>query len=436
MRVRQGLARSTAAAMAMTCVSWLVPAAPAGASHGSNVWDVTLNHWQGNFFDNGGPGGSARYYRNMRFAARMHAGITTGSFHACYRFTSYNGVEDDRQQQLTYDAPSGLWKGEDINSGSVGSNVVLQGVINGGSCPGSRVVLFNGTTTPPASNTTTVDDGQAPTPLPDGQQPLPSVPTTAPSCSRVLSQNNGANVANFKSGEAPDGWTSTYSWNFGDGTAAGTTSDPQHIYGALSTQPQGGWTAVLTVTRTGNGTTYAVGPVTAQTCSLRVDFLNPTQSTPSSTTQDEPDDADCPTGWGWLNPTAIAKVLRCLFIPTETTTEVAGDTYDSWQGSVLGIATVPIEVLVDGWTAFADGVDNAYDGYGCEGPTVNVPLGDDGIELTPLRACGDGGVTDTLATLVRIILRFLFYIGGALAVMRVFGAGIGWRPGVGAQAED
>ena len=59
------------------------------------------------------------------------------------------------------------------------------------------------------------------------------------------------------------GDTLTYDWDYGDGTSDGTAAAESHTY--TGTSPVGGWTAVGTVTATGDGTDDA-GTTTA-TCS-------------------------------------------------------------------------------------------------------------------------------------------------------------------------
>lgn len=58
----------------------------------------------------------------------------------------------------------------------------------------------------------------------------------------------------------PDGSIASYSWNFGDGTALGTTASPSHVY-----QAAGSYTAVLTVTDNRGATATAPLVITATT---------------------------------------------------------------------------------------------------------------------------------------------------------------------------
>jgi PKD repeat protein len=58
----------------------------------------------------------------------------------------------------------------------------------------------------------------------------------------------------------PDGSIASYSWNFGDGTALGTTASPSHVY-----QTAGSFTAVLTVTDNRGATATASVVITATT---------------------------------------------------------------------------------------------------------------------------------------------------------------------------
>jgi hypothetical protein len=153
-----------------------------------------------------------------------------------------------------------------------------------------------------------------------------AIPTTT--CSRTLAQNNGANVATFHDASSVLSATVTgSSWAFGDGATSAAQSawpapDVQHVYGAIASAPSGGWTAVESITATLASGNYqwadgSTGPKTLG-CSLRVDFLNPDQATGGGSTTTAALDADCPTGWGWVNPLAIAKILKCLLIPSSS----------------------------------------------------------------------------------------------------------------------
>lgn len=156
-----------------------------------------------------------------------------------------------------------------------------------------------------------------------------TVPTLA--CSRILSQNNGSNVAtvNATNTGGTSGYTATYSWAWGDSTTAGTAINMQHIYPALTSMPSGGWTATLTASYTApTGYEYSPGVTTAtRTCSLRIDYLNPS-STTVGTDIDSQDDADCPTGFGWINPLAIVKIAKCLFIPSSSSMSAFSHSFD------------------------------------------------------------------------------------------------------------
>lgn len=148
-----------------------------------------------------------------------------------------------------------------------------------------------------------------------GTEILAPLSTPAPTCSRTLSSKEEtfawfkAGVSNVPEANATD----AFSWQWGDGTAPWGQAESGHDYPVLSSQPANGWTATVTVTRTrGTETTTA-------TCGLRVDFHNPDKSAPGSTDGGE-GGHECPTGFGWINPLAIVKIAKCLFIPTQTTT--------------------------------------------------------------------------------------------------------------------
>jgi hypothetical protein len=187
----------------------------------------------------------------------------------------------------------------------------------------------------------------------------------AAACSRSLAQNNGANVATFTGGPAQAaGMSLAYGWGFGDGTTAAAMS-PQHIYPALSSMPAGGWTATLTVTATASaGHKFTDGASTkTATCALRIDFLNPSHSAAGGSAVDEQDDADCPSGWGWLNPLAFVRILKCLFVPQEPfdAGELVDDLASSFPGNWVAAVGSGFSTLVSEANA---GLSNSAGGCG------------------------------------------------------------------------
>lgn len=256
-------------------------------------------------------------------------------------------------------------------------------------------------------------------------------PTPAPvACSRVLDRS--AMSAKFKvdsrSGSGT-GYSDSYSWAFGDGTGASSSAAPTHVYPALSTQPENGWTATLTLSRVGDGSTYASSTVTA-TCGLRVDFLNPSEATPSSTSGDTRTDS-CDHGWGFLSPSAWGDLMRCLFIPSgEGLTAIRSTWADAGAESIL----VPFGVIQGSFQAVSDGVAST-DNQGCSGPTAAVPLGNSGqsFQFSPLSTCDQGGSHGTLvadiASVVRRVLMLSIMFGSVLAAKQLVGGLFGGRGG-------
>ena len=201
-------------------------------------------------------------------------------------------------------------------------------------------------------------------------------PDPEEACSRTLTQNNGNNVATFRGNVTTiTGASDTFSWDFGDASTDAPTEDVQHIYAAIGSMPDKGWTATLTITRTGDGTLYDPSPIVV-TCSLRVDFINPTLSTPLSTDIDDGEDSDCPSGWGWLNPAAIVNVLKCLFIPSNATADSLQNIFDE------ATTKAPFSVLYDASTFLpaivADVQEGVEEGSGCITIQPNSVLTDAG----------------------------------------------------------
>jgi hypothetical protein len=274
-----------------------------------------------------------------------------------------------------------------------------------------------------------------------GTAPLPNPPAPAPACSRSL--DVGLKVAHFTNATPTvTGAADTYSWNYGDASTASTVASPTHTYSAAL--PDGGWTAVLTITRTGDGVTYANTTTTA-TCSLRVDFANPDQSTAGTTgSTATPDDTNCPTSaWGFLNPLAFVSTLKCLFVPP------AGDWSFSafktqFQDSALSVPTGGLGAVKGSFDAMKEGVDYARGTNGlnqihqgftdCQGPELNLPVpgigatpsGDQAgavwlenghFHMRPLYACD--GVMQMVATKFRAIARVVIWLmaAGALSAL-------------------
>lgn len=261
---------------------------------------------------------------------------------------------------------------------------------------------------------------------------LPSPPTPAGACSRTLGSLGSDYHGTFRivlDEPAPSGATDAFGWDFGDSSTDAATAVAQHSYGDLSTMPANGWTATGTVTRTGDGVTYDDDPAVVLTCTLRVDFRNPDQSDAGGVDPDD-EDADCPAGFGWLNPLAIVKVLKCLFVPTS-----AGEDADAFStaldGSIFGIVTIPIGILSDAWgRLWSHAAETALD---CDGPDLELNFGLDGqagdLTVNPMAACDPP--LSTVAGIVKALLAASVYIGGALACLRILAGAMGWRTGFG-----
>lgn len=278
------------------------------------------------------------------------------------------------------------------------------------------------------------------TPAADGSsQSFPAaLPDTQLTCDRVLSTFEGSKIADFDVAvtNTTTGTAYAWEWDFGDGTTS-TTQNPQHTYSGA--QPDGGWTATATVTATGDDLNYT--GTDESSCGMRIDFLNPTQTTPSSTTKDEADDADCPAGWGWLNPLAITKILKCLFLPTENAGGEIDDLKASYESSILGSATKPVVEVFEGYDSLQDGYHYIVDFdpvFGtdrrtypdaCTGPTLNLELPslEDPVALQPLNNCA--GVSQVLAGIFSLIFKLVFWVGTAIAAGVILAGSLGFKIG-------
>lgn len=90
-----------------------------------------------------------------------------------------------------------------------------------------------------------------------------------------------------------DGTVASYSWNFGDGSAAGTDENPQHTFPAEDT-----YTVVLTVTDNGGATGQVSHDVTVALGGPTAAFAV-TCSASDCTVQDQSTDDGTITSWAW-----------------------------------------------------------------------------------------------------------------------------------------
>jgi hypothetical protein len=406
--------------LATACVligqSW----SPAEATPNAGPWDAYATFWKDT---------------TTTLSVRIRVSVdsddeVSARYKACYTVNengslSYSGnTLDATSGTLDTSSTNGLVSKEAIPSRGVANVTVtvsdVKIVLFATACTSSTVGLpIRG-----RGNVTTVPSGQVtqtnttpPQPLASGVNPVPAVPPfTVTDCSRSLYQDGSTRYATFRSGTVTPltGTTDTYSWDFGDSTTPATTATAQHTYTA--TMPSGGWTATLTVTRTGNGTTYTSDPVTA-TCALRVDWLNPNSTTPTTTTPDE-EDSDCPTGFGWLNPLAIIKTLKCLFIPSEDAVNSLGNLWGdmttkapfSWAYEVV---TFPGEIF----QAIHDSAEDAREAEGGGNACADLlpGVGDD----TPTgntSSCYAEAQYGSVFTVFRTVFWYLFLLGTALGI--------------------
>lgn len=423
--------RALLALLVFVGVVTLAPS-PAEAAHGADVWDAAVRYW--------GPqtGGGFTDYWSLRVKISVPAAQETGSrFRLCMKTTRSNPSQTAFTGGLLADVVSGMSTTADgyqaletlidqQNSPTmalVWARIIQHDATCNDSATGLPLGAHGGATDIPTDNLVLSGTAAQPTVLPNGQEALP----TDTDCARSLQQINGENVAQFTANESQTGYTDTWAWDFGDGGTA-TTREPDHVYGSLATAPEGGWIAVVTITRTGDGTLYPVGPETLE-CELRVDFLNPDQSQVGSPDQEQ-EDSDCPSGWGFLNPLAFVKTLKCLFVPTEFDTEAVSESFSEafpfdWLGETYSASTA----LLD---RFQEEVDNDGSG-GCHNrPGITAPLSGVGGEDITIRlplpdaeGCASGMVEGSAPTDIdaevgdlwgmheqlRLVLKVMLYVG-------------------------
>jgi hypothetical protein len=261
-----------------------------------------------------------------------------------------------------------------------------------------------------------------------GSPPDQNVATSGLTCGRTLASPSEMAARFTATSDPVPNTTVSWSWAFGDGSSS-SVQNPSKVYPALTQMPSGGWTATVTATYTGQPG-YVPDPST-RTCSLKVDFLNPNDLDPSTAGDDDDEGGDCPSGWGWLNPLAILKVLRCAFVPTGNPFEGISEAYDT---SGVSIITFPLEMVDDAITALQKGANSAMDdpgepGYECEGPTASfrLPGTSTEFEVAPLTTCE--APFSTVASVVRPVTKVALWLMAILGSVRMvagtFGVQIG-----------
>ncbi len=354
------------------------------------------------------------------------SGVSTGPF-------SFSGWPSS---WLTFPAPGqvrGIWTGSvpagtgEVSSATItGCAVTLDGVTRPMDC----AFLPNGGTSPPAFRSQYFEGGTA-------QVPPMSAPTL--SCSRVM-VDRATTFANFTSAATgdppPAGSSDAFSWAWGDGTPNWPNRTAGHDYPALETMPANGWTATVTLSRT-RGAEVVTG-----TCALRVDFNQPDKSEAGSDATSE-DDYDCPSGIGWINPLAILKILKCLFIPSDADLDGLADFYGeaktkapfSYAVQVLTFVPAVMGQLAAGGAdgaSYDDGSPNCGEGVFTGGQTTGggTPLldlpGTNGVQVPSVLGCGSGtggaqSVNDggQWFQRMRMLFQILYLVGLAIGVWSI-----------------
>ncbi|MEI6899173.1 MAG: PKD domain-containing protein, partial [Bacteroidota bacterium] len=124
----------------------------------------------------------------------------------------------------------------------------------------------------------------------------------------------------FISTSTPTGQIATYSWNFGDGSPAGTTSDPWHIYPNAGT-----YTVCLYITTTGGCSSHQCETITilqGGECHAQFTFYADSMGTFPRTVHFIDQSTGNPTHWSWHfgDPSSGANNTSSLQNPTHTYT--------------------------------------------------------------------------------------------------------------------
>jgi hypothetical protein len=275
---------------------------------------------------------------------------------------------------------------------------------------------------------------------PGGSGPVAPMAQPAVTCSRVMvdRETTFANFTAEATTELPAGAADGWSWDWGDSTPAWPNRTAGHDYPALETMPTNGWTATVTLTRTRGS------EVVTKTCAVRVDFNQPDKSEAGSDSTSE-DDYDCPTGLGWINPLAILKILKCLFIPSGADLDGLSDFYGEAKTKapfsyLVQVVTFVPDVMgslaaggVDGAT-YDDGSPNCGSGVFTGGrvtgggtPVIDLPGTADGVAISNPTGCaaGTGGVQsvddDGGQWFARMhqLMKILYLVGLAIGVWSI-----------------
>ena len=166
--------------------------------------------------------------------------------------------------------------------------------------------------------------------------------------------------------------------------------------------------------------------------------MNPNQTAPLSSTQDAQEDTDCPVGWGWLNPLAIVRIGKCLFVPERsfsddvmTTTAALAAHYPA--GPVLWAVTTVHDV----WSAFRDGAQD--EPANCD-VVVKLPIIDWDMQNSSQNPTwrvwdncpgSDNGMWESFRGATRLVSRFVILLGMCSGLWRLYGRMIGAGGGEG-----
>lgn len=295
-----------------------------------------------------------------------------------------------------------------------------------------------------------------------GTTGLPTVPVP-PACTLTrelqsptgnMNATGGQGLANFTltTQAVTAGAVQSISLDSGDGSAAGSvTVDsnfkgyPSHFYSGP--EPSNGWTAVATVTWTGDNNTYKG---TAQTtCAVRLDWNYPGNSKPGSTGAGPPTGsaASCPSGWGWLDPGNFGDILTCLFVPSGLPSDFS-NIQSHMQSTWIGMPTSVLGVVSNAWSTWhqyatqpcdtAPGVPTNSNGTnGCaSGVTIHMPLVDKTVQIDPAQGVavgGQGASAQAIYGSIKTTLTFAVYILGGIGGLRLALSILGydWKAGLG-----
>ena len=202
------------------------------------------------------------------------------------------------------------------------------------------------------------------------------VPNQPPVANFTATPTNLSVAFNAAASSDPDGTIASYSWNFGDGTALGTTVNPTHVYTA-----GGNYTVVLTVTDNQGASTSssqvvaAVAPNKPPVAAFTQTVSNLSVAFDGSTSAD-PDGTIASYSWNYGDGTALDTTVSPTHVFAATGSYTVALTVTDNQGASntvsKTIAVAANQPPVAAFTSTATNLSVAFDGSSSADPDGTI----------------------------------------------------------------